>query len=146
MKCLVNAVIVGAVVLASAGYANAQGETPFAIDPNSGRRAYHSERLGADFLIQKIRIAGFDSFWAARIVSRPESNSPLRQLGLDVGDVITRLDGVPLTNYEELERHIVETDVRYIRSGTSRVRRGEIYISPYSTQRPEDDDEQILPP
>jgi len=65
-------------------------------------------------------------FTAARIVSKPGPDSPLRQIHLGIGDVITRLDGIPVTGLGELERHYGRTYVRYIKQGTTRVRNGEI--------------------
>ncbi len=87
--------------------------------------AYYSHTLRAEFLIQKMRIPGH-VFLAARIVSPPEEGSPLHQIGLGVGDVVTRLDGVPVRDVSELDRHYGETFVRYIRQGTTRVRNGVI--------------------
>ncbi len=77
-----------------------------------------------------MRLRGHVLF-GARIVSVPGPRSPLRQLGLRVGDVITRLDGIPfssLNDYDELEDHFGPTYVRYIRSGTSTVREGLVHL------------------
>ncbi len=99
------------------------------VDAN-GNLDYFSPRLGARFCMQDIKVPGFGKIRAARITSRPEPGSPLSQLGLRSGDVITRLDGTPVTRTEELERHIIETDVRYIKSGGKTAREGQIYIDP----------------
>jgi hypothetical protein len=101
------------------------------IDPTQPNQlAYYSPRLGARFLIQQMYLPQFGSFWAARIVSQPEFNSPLRQLGLDEGDVITRLDGLPVINTMELERHILQTGVRFIHAGEQVVHKGTMFINP----------------
>jgi hypothetical protein len=52
----------------------------------------------------------------------------LNALGLTLGDVITRLDGIPVTNFAELDNHYDVTYVRYIKQGTIQVRNGTIYI------------------
>jgi hypothetical protein len=96
--------------------------------PNS--LAYFSPKLGARFLIEQVFLPQFGHFTAARIVSHPEQGSPLLQLNLQIGDVITRLDGLPANNLPELERHILETNVRFIRGGTQSVQQGEIFIQP----------------
>lgn len=90
--------------------------------------AYFSNRLGARFLIQSIQIGNFPSVMAARIVSDPVFGSPLQQAGLAMGDVITRLDGVPVTNTNELERHILDTKVRFVKAGSSTVSESWIWI------------------
>ena len=46
-----------------------------------------------------------------------------------MGDVITRLDGIPATNYAELDRHYSWTAVRYIKQGTRYPVDGQIYIA-----------------
>jgi hypothetical protein len=97
------------------------------IDDN-GQLAYFSPRLGARFVIQRITLPQHGTFNAARLVSEPEPDSPLLQIGLRQGDVITRLDGTPVTITRELERHILETTVRYIRAGKSTVQQGQVFI------------------
>lgn len=97
------------------------------IDDN-GQLAYFSPRLGARFVVQRISLPQHGTFTAARLVSEPEPGSPLLQIGLRQGDVITRLDGTPVTVTRELERHILETTVRYIRAGKSHVQQGQIFI------------------
>ena len=85
------------------------------------RGSVYSPTLKAEFLIQKMHIPGH-IFYAARIVSELEPESPLHQAGLKMGDVITRLDGIPVSNYRELDQHYGRTYVRYIRQGTITVR------------------------
>lgn len=99
-------------------------------NPYNNQLAYFSPRLGARFTIQTVQISGFSPFRAARIVSRPEQGSPLAQLGLRQGDVITRLDGIPVSNLQELEQHILDTTVRFVRAGTKGVHEGTIMIDP----------------
>lgn len=93
---------------------------------------YCSARLKGCFLAQRMRLNGF-RFIGARITSLAP-DSPLHALGLQVGDVITRLDGVPIKTgmiYDpisqtrrlpQMERHYGQTRVRYIRTGTKVVR------------------------
>jgi hypothetical protein len=101
------------------------------LDPTQPNQlAYFSPRLGARFLIEKMYMPQFGYFWGARIVSQPEWGSPLRQIGLGEGDVITRLDGVPVMNTNELERHILDTGVRSIKAGHDHVHRQTIYVNP----------------
>jgi hypothetical protein len=101
------------------------------IDPTQPNQlAYFSPRLGARFLIEQLSLPQFGLFWGARIVSEPAANSPLRQLGLGAGDVITRLDGLPLTSTLELERHILETGVRFLRAGEQHVCQGTMFVHP----------------
>lgn len=113
-----------------------QGQAPvqvqqLVVDPTQPNQlAYFSRKLGARFLVQQMYLPQFGNFWAARIVSEPEMNSPLRQLGLEQGDVITRLDGIPVMNTQELERHILDTGVRFIRAGGQNVFKGTMYINP----------------
>jgi hypothetical protein len=110
-------------------------ETPtpqLVIDPTQPNQlAYFSPRLGARFLIQPMFLPQFGQFFGARLVSLPEPGSPLLQLGLSEGDVITRLDGLPVRDTWELERHVFETSVRFIRDGEQVVRRGTMYICPH---------------
>ncbi len=102
------------------------------IDPTQPNQlAYFSPRLGARFLIQPMFLPQFGQFFGARLVSLPEPGSPLLQLGLSEGDVITRLDGLPVRDTWELERHVLETSVRFIRDGEQVVRRGTMYICPH---------------
>ena len=120
MKTLARTLM--SVVAVLAGFAlipatvNAQGKSQrMVVDPLGQPAAYYAWRLGAEFEIQTLQIPGY-VFRAARIVSEPEFGSPLNQLGLQVGDVITRLDGIPVTNYAELDRHAHRTVVRYIKA------------------------------
>ena len=92
---------------------------------------YFSPRLGAQFVIQTIQVGGFPAVKAARITSQPSPGSPLSQLGLSIGDVITRLDGIPVTRKAELENHVYETNVRFVKAGTSWVQQGWISVNPH---------------
>ena len=99
-------------------------------NPFDNQLAYFSPRLGARFAIHTVQIPGFSPFRAARLVSRPEQGSPLAQLGLRQGDVITRLDGIPASNLQQLEQHILDTTVRFVRAGSQAVQEGTIMIDP----------------
>ena len=96
--------------------------------PGNPVLAYFSKRLGCRFEIQWIRVGNFPAVRAARIVSKPAHGSPLNRLGLSVGDVITRLDGNPVTSTYELDRHVYDTNVRYVKAGHNHVHQGTIYI------------------
>lgn len=117
------------VVIESNPSAGQQQRMQLQID-DGGRLATFSPRLGARFQVQRLYLPAFGEFTAARIVSVPEFGSPLRQLGLEQGDIITRLDGVPVTVERELERHILDTTVRFVKAGTETVRQATIFIHP----------------
>jgi hypothetical protein len=86
----------------------------------------YSNALQASFVLRWYRL-GPHVFPGAKLLSFPDQGSPLRQIGLRPGDIITRLDGLRVSNYAELERHFADTTVRYVRyPGTIRV--GTIYI------------------
>lgn len=91
---------------------------------------YHSDALDANFIAQWMYIDQGPmhyEFWGARIVGIGP-NSPLNQIDLRAGDVITRLDGVPISrgmrkrhdgwSIPELERHFGGTEVRHIHQGS----------------------------
>lgn len=89
-------------------------------------------------------------FWGARIL-RLESASPIRSLGLTPGDVITRLDGTPISTglqidqsgsqrIPELDQHYGKTEIRFIVRGTQQVRIGDVMLD--GAVNP---DEPILP-
>ena len=106
--------------------------------------SYYSPRLRARFLLQYMSIPGF-SFWGARIVDL-NFDSPLRQLNLQVGDVVTRLDGIRVSNgrYQahdhqtgtmywilpQMEKHYGHTHVRFIRTGTTFVQQHAVDLGP----------------
>lgn len=97
--------------------------------------AYYSPRLKAQLLLQRLYIIQYGrrvDFWGARVVSM-DHNSPLRHINrMGLGDVITRLDGVPIGrgasmdwngvySVPEAERHYARTQVRWIPTGTFNV-------------------------
>lgn len=88
---------------------------------------YYSPKLGATFKIQNMKIPGYE-FTAARLTSNPVEGSPLAALGLVKGDVVTRLDNDPADSLDVLDRHEKNTLIRYIKTGTTKVRMGKIYI------------------
>jgi hypothetical protein len=90
----------------------------------------YSPSLGAEFRVENFFLPAFGQFTGVRLVSTPNFNSPLRNLGLQAGDVITRLDGVRVDNLAELENHYSWTQVRYIKTGSQTVRIGNIFINP----------------
>ena len=88
---------------------------------------YYSPSLRCNFSVQTVNFYGY-TVRAARLVSDPQWGSPLKNLGLRQGDVIFRLDGVPVANNYELENHYSWTTVRYSRQGVGQVRNGQVYI------------------
>lgn len=102
--------------------------------------SYRSPTLAGNFLAQWMYLnlnGQIVTFWGARAVSL-DPQSPLRALGMRSGDVITRMDGIPIWNemsrangawqIPELERHFGGTEVRFILQGTNRVRVGQIVL------------------
>ncbi len=109
-----------------------QPRQPTQVLPKAVEGAYYSHRLKAEFVIQNVYLPGWGSFPAARIVSMPAMNSPLHRIGLTMGDVIYRLDGIPIMyNYRELDNHYAWTQVRFIKAGSSYRQTGWIYIPTY---------------
>ncbi|MDR0392442.1 MAG: hypothetical protein LBH59_11080 [Planctomycetaceae bacterium] len=93
----------------------------------SSSNNYYSPKLGATFVIQNMQIPGY-AFKAARLTSDPIANSPLNSIGLVRGDVITRLDNESVESIDVLEKHEANTVIRYIKTGTTKVLLGKIYI------------------
>ena len=87
----------------------------------------YSHKLGALFSIENMEIPGY-RFTAARLMSDPVDSSPLRDIGLQKGDVITRLNDAPTNTLAGLERHTGNMAMRYIKTGTTRVQLANIYI------------------
>ena len=86
-----------------------------------------SPNLGAWFRIERMQIPGH-VFTAARLTSEPLPDSPLNRLGLRRGDVVTRLNDNPVNTLAELDRHVGNSSIRYIKTGTTRVLLGNIVI------------------
>lgn len=102
------------------------------------RASYYSDKLGANFIAEWMYIRQNGrrvTFWGARIVGI-DDDSPLHDLGVSFGDVITRLDGVRINTgmyrtrdrqgnvywaLPELDEHYGRTEFRYIRTGTNEV-------------------------
>jgi len=92
-----------------------------------GGEGTYSSKLGASFRIENMEIPGY-RFTAARLMSDPVAGSPLRDIGLLKGDVITRLNDSPTSTLAELERHTGTMAMRYIKTGTTKVLLANIYI------------------
>lgn len=104
--------------------------------------SYRSDVLRGEF-VGKVMFVMLEekkvSFWGARVVALDE-DSPLRKLGLDVGDVVTRLDGVAVDTEKfeqdkiwqmpELEKHYGPTEVKWIKQGKRLVQVGQIDLGP----------------
>ena len=86
-----------------------------------------SPKMGALFRLEHMEIPGY-SFTAARLSHDPLEGSPLYELGLQKGDVITRVGGTPVDALEVLEQHEKEVGIRYIKADTTRVMLANIYI------------------
>ena len=86
-----------------------------------------SPKLGAVVRLEYMELPGY-CFMAARLMSDPLEGSPLHELGLQAGDVITRVGGVSVDSIEVLDQHERETEIRFIRSDTARVQLAQVYI------------------
>lgn len=125
--------------------------------------SYYSPTLGARLYTQYMYIEtpeGHIPFWGARVVAIDPS-SPLHELRLQLGDVISRLDGIRISErmrreldprsdeyywrLPEAERHYGGTVVRYVRTGTNRMLEGTVDLGPLGGGRP-DDAGRPLPP
>jgi hypothetical protein len=104
--------------------------------------SYRSDVLRGEFVGKRMFVileGKKVSFWGARVVALDDA-SPLRKLGLDVGDVVTRLDGVAVDTEKfernkvwqipELEKHYGPTEVKWIKQGKHLVHVGEIDLGP----------------
>jgi hypothetical protein len=103
--------------------------------------AYYSPTLRGRFWAQWMFILRGGSqvnFWGARVVQL-DYDSPVWQLGLAPGDVITRLDGLSIANgmfredggtwqIVELDNHFGRTEVRFIHRGSNQVRIGAMML------------------
>jgi hypothetical protein len=106
-------------------------QVPVVLPPNNLPLAtddYYSPKLGATFVIQNMQIPGY-TFKAARLTSDPVVGSPLNEIGLVRGDVITRLDNEIVDSVNVLDRHDASTVIRYIKTGTTKVQLGKIIIA-----------------
>ena len=106
--------------------------------------SYYSPRLKARFVVEQMTIPGH-CFLGARIVDM-DFNSPLRQINLHVGDVVTRIDGIRVTNGKfrqndfrtgqsywalpQMEKHYSHAHVRFIRTGTHLVQQLTVDLGP----------------
>lgn len=89
---------------------------------------YYSNALRASVIVRSFVRFGNQRFYGAVLASNPDFGSPLRDIGLRQGDIITRLDGIPVQDYQELENHYAETTVRYLRGVNGPIYNGTIYI------------------
>lgn len=109
---------------------------------------YVSQRWLASFYFEeKLQIPGSPVFSAGRIVAI-QPGSPLQQIGLNVGDVITRLDGTRVSEGKwpnqqgcfwmlpEFERHFGLTKVRFIRRGSIQVEEPTVNLGPRCRPQP----------
>jgi len=74
-------------------------------------------------------IPGYAPFPGARVVNL-DPTSPLWQIGVRPGDVISRLDGIRIHDLGELDRHYANTRVRWIPTGTNTVRSAWVNLGP----------------
>ena len=83
--------------------------------------------------------------WGAATAAHQIEGSPLAAIGLVKGDVVTRLDNDSVSSFDVLERHERNTLIRYIKSGTTKVRQDRIYI-PADDEMPVLEDETYYAP
>ena len=88
---------------------------------------FYSPKMGASFSLEHMEIPGY-SFTAARLTSDPVEGSPLEKIGLQAGDVITRMGGTPVDVLNVLDQHEGNIEVRYIKSDTTKVLLAQVYI------------------
>ncbi|MDR0327909.1 MAG: hypothetical protein LBI05_06400 [Planctomycetaceae bacterium] len=93
------------------------------IDPNAGSgmggAPFHSSQLQAKFVVVPS---------GGRAVTQLFFNSPLRKVGIEVGDIITHMDGIPVNSNWELDNHYSWTTVYGIDWRTGRTFTRKIYI------------------
>lgn len=115
-------------------------DAPTPADPKKAAliltRGYRSERLRGTFRAEWMQISSKSGrntpFWGARIVQL-DPDSPLHELDLQVNDVVTRLDGLPIATgmtrrdpsapwkLVQMENHFGPTKVRHIFHRTTEV-------------------------
>ena len=92
-------------------------------DPNAqgsmGGRPYPSRKLNAEFVVVPS---------GGRCITRLFPWSPLRRAGLEVGDIIIRMDGIPVNSDWELENHYSWTVIDLIDVRTGRIVRRNVFI------------------
>lgn len=110
---------------------------------NCATAGYDSQRLQARLKLEWMYLPYYGPFWGARIVDIGPT-SPLQALNLQLGDVITRLDGVRISDGKywvqdptggyyalpECESHHSNTQVRFIRSGQQNPQNGWVNLGP----------------
>ena len=146
LTTLKNTLVVGTLMTLSSTVAFAGPPQSKQVVPSQGMQhkmligGYFSPTLRCHFTVQTVNFNGY-TVRAARLVSNPQWESPLRNLGLRQGDVIFRLDGVPVSNIHELENHYSWTTVRYSRQGVEQIRNGQVYIDTFSNQIADNNDD-----
>ena len=86
-------------------------------DPNSGRPPYHAERFRAEFIPTR----------RGAKITTIHAGSPLKGR-LNVGDIITYLDGIKVDSSWELENHNKSTVVDYLDFATGGHRRATVFV------------------
>jgi len=82
---------------------------------NLEREVVCSTHFGCELAIEPVRLANWGTFTCARLVSTPAPDSCLAGLGLVKGDLITRINGVRVTDTRHLNCSLGEFRCRYIR-------------------------------
>ncbi len=100
-----------------------------ATSPLINSSGFFSPIMGARFEIVSLNVGGR---WiqGAQLITPPVPNSPLENKGLIVGDVLTHLDGVAMTQLSELENHNNNTAVTWVAEQTSSPRNFSIFLRP----------------
>ncbi len=114
--------------------------TPHAPQALIMQDGYRSETLRGDFLAQWMVLKTPSRsylFWGARALSL-DQDSPLRNLGLKPGDVVTRIDGIGIANnmimnngvwqIPQMEQHYGISQIRFIKQGSRWVQNGDVRL------------------
>ncbi len=87
------------------------------LKPTSGHE-YFAPNLGIRYTL--VRVGGARG---AKLTRQPAANSPATQRGLEPGDTIYRLDGLPIFTSDDVLNHYGQTDVNFINVRTGRAER-----------------------
>ena len=136
LAAILAALILGTIVSSNTVTAQEEAKAKVAlmiIQPPAGR---YSPSLRAWFVVsQNFTLPWYQYQFPGARITRMQPNSPLQRIGLQPGDVITRLDNMRVACYGELDNHFDWSTVRYIKRGTTSVYNGSVYIgnSNYTT-------------
>jgi hypothetical protein len=92
-------------------------------DPNGGNDTF-ARNLGIYYQPDRFN----DGTFGARITRPPDAGTPAAQLGFEIGDIITALDGQPFRTPEDVLNHTQETTVDFIDTRTKERRRATVIL------------------